>query len=309
MSIDPQLAELLTVMPEDLFVGDAATARATIDAGIGLLPVMTELARVEDRTIPGAVDARPARVYRPSTEPGLPVTLFFHGGGFVIGGLSSHDALARRIARHAESIVVSVDYRLAPEFPFPAAIEDAFAAYRWIREHATELGGDPTRIALAGDSAGATLSATICLLAREHGLPQPALQLLWYPTTGIEDTPSRAENAHAPLLTADSIVWFMGHYFGGREGAELGPYGPYAAIGTIVDLSGLAPAHVVLAGHDPLRDEGADYAVRLRAAGNPVHCELFEDMVHGFMSFVDLIPRCEECAAGSFAALHKALHA
>ncbi|WP_406295120.1 alpha/beta hydrolase [Embleya sp. NBC_00888] len=305
MTIDPQLVELLSVMPEDLFVGDAATARATIDAGIGLLPVMTELARVEDRTIPGAVDALPARIYRPSEQPDLPVTVFFHGGGFVIGGLNSHDALARRIARHAECVVISVDYRLAPEHPFPAATEDAFAAYRWVLDNAAELGADPARIALAGDSAGATLSATTCLLARDHGLPQPALQMLWYPATGVEDTVSRAENAHAPLLTAASIAWFMSHYFGGREFDEMGPY---AQIGTIEDLSGLAPAHVVLAGYDPLRDEGADYAERLRAAGNTVECELFEDMVHGFMSFVDLIPRCEECASGSFAALHKALH-
>lgn len=305
MAIDPQLVELLSVMPEDLFVGDAATARATIDAGIGLLPVMTELARVEDRTIPGAVDALPARIYRPSEQPDLPVTVFFHGGGFVIGGLDSHDALARRIARHAECVVISVDYRLAPEHPFPAATEDAFAAYRWVLENAAELGADPARIALAGDSAGATLSATTCLLARDHGLPQPALQMLWYPATGVEDTVSRAENAHAPLLTAASIAWFMSHYFGGRGFDELGPY---ARIGTIEDLSGLAPAHVVLAGYDPLRDEGADYAERLRAAGTIVECELFEDMVHGFMSFVDLIPRCEECASGSFAALHKALH-
>ncbi|MFI1577112.1 alpha/beta hydrolase [Embleya sp. NPDC020630] len=305
MTIDPQLVELLGVLPDDLFVGDAATARAGIDAGVALLPVLTELARVEDRTVPGAVDARPARVYRPSEEPGLPVTLFFHGGGFVIGGLDSHDALARRIARHANCVVVSLDYRLAPEFPFPAATEDAFAAYRWLLDHAGELGADPTRIALAGDSAGATLSATVCLMAREHGLAQPALQMLWYPTTGVEGTASQVENADAPLLTAASIAWFLGHYFGGRKPADLGPY---ARIGTIEDLSGLAPAHVVIAGHDPLRDEGADYAERLRAAGNAVECESFDDMVHGFMSFVDLVPRCEECATGSFAALHRALH-
>ncbi|WP_406288290.1 alpha/beta hydrolase [Embleya sp. NBC_00896] len=305
MPINPQLVELLSVMPENLFVGDAATARATIDAGVGLMPVMTELARVEDRTIPGAAGELPVRVYRPSEESDLPVTVFFHGGGFVIGGLDSHDALARRIARHAECVVISVDYRLAPEFPFPAATEDAFAAYRWVREHAAELGGDPTRIALAGDSAGATLSATACLLAREHGVPQPVLQMLWYPGTGVEGTPSQVENAHAPLLGADSLTWFLGHYFGGRERAELGPY---ASIGTIEDLSGLAPAHVVVAGYDPLRDEGADYAERLRAAGNEVEFELFDDMVHGFMSFVDLVPRCAECATGSFASLHKALH-
>ncbi|MFI6582452.1 alpha/beta hydrolase [Embleya sp. NPDC050493] len=305
MSIDPQLVELLSVMPEDLFVGDAATARATIDAGIGLLPVMTELARVHDRTIPGAVDALPVRVYRPSTEPDLPVTVFFHGGGFVIGGLDSHDALARRIARHAECVVLSVDYRLAPEHPFPAAIEDALAAYRWVLDNAAELGVDPDRIALAGDSAGATLSATTCLLAREHGLRQPVLQMLWYPATGVEGTASRIENANAPLLTAESIAWFMAHYLGGRGLDELGPY---ASIGTIADLSGLAPAHVVLAGHDPLRDEGADFAERLREAGGAVECELFDDMVHGFMSFVDLVPRCAECASGSFAALRKALH-
>nr|WP_237535458.1 alpha/beta hydrolase [Streptomyces sp. SID3343] len=288
-----------------MFTGEAAEARAIIDAGIGLLPVLTELPRVEDHTIPGPGGELPVRVYWPSDAPNLPVTVFFHGGGFVIGGLASHDALARRIARHVECLVIAVDYRLAPEFPYPAAVQDAFAAYRWVREHAADFGGDPTRVALAGDSAGATLSATACLMAREEGFPQPEFQMLWYPATGVEGTTSQAENAEAPLLTASSIAWFMGHYFGGRPADELGPY---ASIGTTEDLTGLAPAHVVVAGYDPLRDEGTQYADRLRAAGNPVEFERFDDMVHGFMSFLDLIPRCEDCATGSFASLRKALH-
>ena len=307
MPIDPQLVELLSLMPEDLFVGDAPTARATIAAGMGLMPVVTPLPHVEDRTIttaPHGVEL-PVRVYRPCDEPGLPVTVFLHGGGFVIGGPDTHDGLARLIARHADCVVVSVDYRLAPEFPFPAATEDAFAAYLWVREHAAELGGDPDRIAIAGDSAGATLSATTCLMVRDQGVPQPVLQMLWYPATGVEDTPSRVENANAPLLTADSIAWFTAHYHGGRTLESLGPY---ARIGTFADLSGLAPAHVVVAGHDPLRDEGALYAERLREAGNTVELERYDDMVHGFMTFVDLVPRCAECARGSFAALHRALH-
>lgn len=308
MTLNAELGAFLAAIPQLAFAGEPADFRAKMDAGMALRPVTTPLPRVEDRTIPGPAGAPelPVRIYAPETPeaaPGLPVVAFFHGGGFCIGSIASHDPVARKIAEQVGCIVVSVEYRLAPEHPFPAAYEDAYAAYAWVREHAADLGGDPDRVAVAGDSAGASLSAAVCLMARDRGIAQPVFQLLWYPATGVEGTASQRANTNDPLLPPDSIAWFGEHYFSKiPPGAAV----PYGAVALADDLSGLAPALIVVAGEDPLHDEGIVYAERLRAAGVPAAVEDHPDMSHGFVSFADFVAPAAAATAGSHAALRKA---
>ncbi|MFJ2742981.1 alpha/beta hydrolase [Streptomyces sp. NPDC087440] len=304
MPIEPALQRLLDHVPQMDWSLDPVSFRKQSAARLALLPVTTQLPKVADASIPGPGGRIPVRFYHPSTEPDLPVTVFCHGGGFVIGDLESHDALCRTTAEESGSIVVAVDYRLSPEHAFPAALEDGFAAYAWALEHAREWGGDPSRIALAGDSAGASLSAGVCLMARDRGLPQPVLQLLWYPATGLDDTPSRRRLAEAPMLGAQAMAFFARHHFGAISRADAVPYG---AVSLADDLSGLAPAYVLVAGNDPLLDEGVAYARQLRAAGVPAQLDVQEDMVHGFLSFANLVPSCREAARPSLAALRAAL--
>jgi acetyl esterase/lipase len=304
MPIEPALLQFLDQIPQMDWSLDPVTFRKQSAAALAMMPVTTPLPKVSDRGIPGPAGEIPVRVYHPSVDPGLPVTVFCHGGGFVVGDLDSHDALCRTTAKESGSIVVSVDYRLSPEHPFPAALEDGFAAYAWVREHAGELGGDPARIALAGDSAGASISAAVCLMARDRGLPQPVLQLLWYPATGLDATPSRTRFAAAPMLGAEAMGFFGRHHFAAISRQDAIPYGAVSLAG---DLSGLAPAYVLVAGNDPLLDEGTAYARQLRDAGVPAELDVQDDMVHGFLSFADLVPSCRTAAQPSLTALGQAL--
>jgi acetyl esterase/lipase len=304
MPIEPALQQFLDQIPPVDWSLDPVSLRKQSAAMLALMPVTTPLPKVENGSIPGPAGMIPVRFYHPSTEPGLPVTVFCHGGGFVIGGLDSHDALCRTTARESGSIVMSVDYRLSPEHAFPAALEDGFAAYAWAREHAPQWGGDPSRIALAGDSAGASISAAVCLMARDRGLPQPVLQLLWYPATGLDETPSRRRFAGAPMLGAEAMTFFHRHHFGAISREDAVPYG---AVSLADDLSGLAPAYVLVAGNDPLLDEGSAYAAQLGAAGVAVQLDVQEDMVHGFLNFADFVPSCRNAAQPSLTALGTAL--
>ncbi|MFF0745232.1 alpha/beta hydrolase [Streptomyces sp. NPDC004111] len=306
MPIEAALQQFLDQIPALDWSLDPVTFRKQSAAALALLPVTTQLAKVSQRTVPGPAGGIPVRVYHPSTDPGLPVTVFCHGGGFVIGDRDSHDALCRTTAKESGSIVVSVDYRLSPEHPFPAALEDGFAAYAWVRAHAGELGGDPARVAVAGDSAGASISAAVCLMARDRGLPQPVFQLLWYPATGLDMTPSRARFASAPVLGADAMLFFKRHHFGAIPRQEAVPYGAVSLAG---DHSGLAPAYVLVAGNDRLLDEGTTYARQLRDAGVPARLDVQDDMVHGFLNFADLVPSCRAAAQPSLTALRQALAA
>ncbi|WP_436776646.1 alpha/beta hydrolase [Yinghuangia sp. YIM S09857] len=305
MPLNAELAAFLDAVPLLRYEGEPAAFRAKMDAGMGMRPVTTELPRVADRTVPGPADAPElaVRVYAPSDEPGLPVTVFYHGGGFCIGSIASHDPVARKIAADANCVVVSVEYRLAPEHPYPAAYEDAYAAYAWAREHAADIGGDPGRVAVAGDSAGGSLAAGVCLMARDRGIPQPTFQLLWYPGTGL-DAGAHASKPNDPLLPAAALAWFAEHYYARLSDAQRREY---AAVGLVPDLSGLAPAHIVVAGEDPLHAEGVAYAERLREAGVPVGLDDHEDLSHGFVSFADFVPPCAEAARSSYAALRDAL--
>jgi len=218
-----------------------------------------------------------------------------HGGGFVVGNLATHDNTCRFLAKHADLRVLAVDYRLAPEHPFPAAVDDAFAALRWVGEHAAELGGDPTRIAVAGDSAGGNLSAVVAQLARDAGGPDLKFQLLFYPATTMDTAlPSMAENADAPVLAAADIDTFLELYVGGQDQAALpATFAPARA----ESFAGLPPAYIATAEYDPLRDEGEAYADALEAAGVPVVARRYDGMIHGFVSMPMLFPEADDAVA------------
>ena len=239
------------------------------------------MARVERLEIPGPAGTIPARLYVPlggSDGPG-PLLVYFHGGGWVIGDLDTHDSVARFLAANAELPVLSVDYRLAPGHPFPAPVDDAFAAFRWAVENAGELGVDPARVAVGGDSAGGNLAAGVSLIARDEDGPAPAVQLLLYPVTdAIGGQESRRLFADGFLLTSSDMDWFEGHYLPDAAAGQ----DPRVSMLRAEDLSGLAPAYVTTAGFDPLRDEGETYAERMREAGVPVALRRHPGLIHGF---------------------------
>ncbi|MGH3675979.1 MAG: alpha/beta hydrolase [Mycobacterium sp.] len=238
-----------------------------------------------DLSIPGPAGEMRARHYRPD-EAEAPMLVFYHGGGFVIGGIDTHDNLCQLICRDAGVHVLSVDYRLAPEHKAPAAADDAFAAYRWALEHAAELGADPHRVAVGGDSAGGNLAAVVSQRARDEGVRLPALQLLLYPVTNhANDTRSRNLFADGYWLTKRNMDWFTENYLGG---SGLDPADPRVSPLLSDDLSGLPPALVLTGGFDPLRDEGNQYADALRAAGNAVDARQFGSLIHGFANFIAL---------------------
>jgi acetyl esterase len=252
------------------------------------------VANVEDRNISGPAGEIPIRIYTPAGSGPFPVVVFFHGGGFVIGNRDTHDPVCRELANAAGTVVVSVDYRLAPEHPFPAAPEDCFAATRWVYEHASEFAGDPERLAVAGDSAGGNLAAVVPLMARDAGGPPIRAQILVYPATELSMShPSIEENGVGYLLTAADMRWFMGHYKPDVDDPRASPI-------KAGDLSGLPPALVITGEYDPLRDEGEAYAERLREAGVPVVLSRYDGQIHGFFQLKSLIDAAtkamDECA-------------
>jgi acetyl esterase len=265
----------------------------------------TPIGRSEDRTIPGPAGDIRVRIYTPLDSKGalLPGLVFFHGGGFVIGDLETHDDLCRCLANGSFCRVVSVDYRLAPEHPFPAAVEDAYAATRWVAEHADDFGiAGP--IAIGGDSAGGNLAAVVCQLAKADG-PAIAFQLLVYPVTqlGRPDMPSMEENAKGYFLERESMQWFTRMYCADAAHKSDARLSPLIA----TDLSGLPPAYVITAGFDPLRDEGIAYAEKLDAAGVSVTHVHYPGMIHGFFSLRGLIPKAREAVAAAGAAVRAAV--
>ncbi len=308
MPLDPQaaaiLAELnvvklpdLTNVPPEL-VRKAFRELAVRDAE------SVELASIENRTIPGPAGSIPVRIYRPeaSTRP-LPLLVYFHGGGFVLCDLDTHDPTCRALAKRAGCVVVSVDYRLAPEAKFPAAPEDCHAALRWATANAAVLGADARRVAVAGDSAGGNLAAVVSLLARERGGPALVHQLLIYPVTDCSfDTPSYLENAEGYLLTRDMMRWFWNHYLAKPEDGA----GPLASPLRAASLAGLPPATVLTAEYDPLRDEGEAYAARLREAGVPTALKRYDGMFHGFFAMTARIDRAREAVDDAARALREA---
>lgn len=287
MELHPQIQQVLEWVRKagypDYSEMNPAEARAVFEKGAPTLDAKPEkMFRVENTKFAGPASDVPLRIYTPeeSSAP-LPVVLWIHGGGFVIGGLNSYDGVCRAMAKQTGAILVSVDYRLAPEHPHPAAVEDSFAALQWVAANAATFGGDPNRIAVAGDSAGGNLAAVCAILARDHGGPKLARQILVYPATAADsESESHHLFAEGYLLTRRSILWFGKHHSGGQDHSGDFRYAPLIA----KDLSGLAPALVIVAGFDPLRDEGIAYAHRLKDAGNPVDLLAFDGMVHGFFS-------------------------
>lgn len=238
------------------------------------------VAKVEDLRISGPECDLPVRVYTPLADEPFATLVYFHGGGWVIGSIETHDGLCRAIADAAGAIVVSVDYRLAPEHPFPAATEDAYAATRWVAENAARLGAGDGRVAVGGDSAGGNLATVVCLMARDRGGPAITWQLLLYPITDYKlDTPSYRDYAEGHLLTRDAMAWFWRHYLSGGADREH----PYISPLRASSLAGLPPALVITAECDPLRDEGDAYARRLAESGVPVTSTCYPGMVHGFV--------------------------
>jgi acetyl esterase len=251
------------------------------------------LGRIEDIAIPGPAGSMLVRIYDALSAPApRPVVAYFHGGGWVQGDLESHHGLCARLAEGAHALVVSLDYRLAPEHKFPAAVEDCAAAYRWLRVHAPEIGGDPARVAVAGDSAGGNLSAVVSQLAVAEGLPAPTCQVLIYPAVDFAlDTPSHRELEEGPVIPRDRIRWYSEQYLRG----EADRTDPRAAPLRTANLAGQPPALVITAGFDPLRDEGQAYAERLRAAGVDVEYREYPGQIHAFVSLTKAIPQGLAC--------------
>ena len=293
MALDPQAANVIDLIVKSgrppyhqLTPKDARQMfRETRPAST---PPAPQIGAVRDVLTEGA-QAIPLRVYRPpgvSDSRRLPVLVYFHGGGWVIGDLETHDVLCRQLTAEAGVSVIAVDYRLAPEHKFPAAADDAWAATRWIAAHAAELGVDADRLAVGGDSAGGNLAAVVALLAREAGGPRIALQILLYPVTDlVSESQSYADLADGYMLTRDSMRWFRAQYLASEQDAADWRVSPLRA----PSLAGLPPALVVTAGYDPLRDEGEAYARRLREAGVSVDAVSFGGMIHGFVPMGRLI--------------------
>jgi acetyl esterase len=285
-----------TVSPEE--------SRRAMDARRASMPPGEPVASVEDRVIPGPGGDIPVRIYTPEGTAPFPVVVYFHGGGWVIGSVEGSDATARALTNRSGCQVVSVEYRLAPENKFPAAIDESFAATEWVAANASSFGGDPARIAVAGDSAGGNLAAAVCLLAKERGGPKISFQLLVYPVTDFNlETRTYAANADGYLLTRTSMEWFWAQYLNDPEEAK----NPIAAPLQAPDLSGLPPALVITAEFDPLCDEGEAYALRLSEAGVPTVFRRFDGMIHGFFGMFLAVDKGKEAIQLAGDALKAAL--
>lgn len=297
--------EALALKPEARTILDVVEAAAvplteqTADdlrqayAALSALSTKEEVASVRDTLAPGPGGDLRARFYRPATvlsaSGTAPVLVWFHGGGWVIGDIETHDSLCRSLANAAQVAVVSVDYRLAPEHPFPAALDDALASVRWVAANAAKLGVDPNRLAVGGDSAGGNLAAIACQELRDSG-PAIRFQLLIYPLLDARyETPSMDENAEGFFLTKESLCWFRDHYLGGMN---VDPGDPRVSPACAADaaIAGVAPGLVITAEYDPLRDEGEVYGQRLRAAGVDMSVTRYDGMIHGFVSMADFLP-------------------
>lgn len=308
LALDAQLLLRLQQLSGATLVTDNSVrkSRAALDAsrhlvgGKPIQPVATS-----EVTIPTEHGDLPATLYTPAgLRSGSGLLVFFHGGGWVIGNRASHDNTVRFLAKHAEVRVLSVEYRLAPEHPFPAAQEDALAAFDFAHAKAAELGADPDRIAVGGDSAGGNLAAVTAQVTTRRGGPAPAFQLLFYP--GVDASKRRRSRelfADRFFLTDEHMTWFLDHYAPpgiDRTDPKLSPL-------LADDLSGLPPAYIATAGFDPLRDEGEEYAARLKEAGVPVALSRQSDLIHGYVNFLGVGTRFTEATAEAAGALRMGL--
>ncbi len=311
MTLDPQAKSVIeqfsrAQLPAYSAVGAVAARLLYRESRAPLTPPKPELAAVEDRRIDGPHGAVPLRLYRPgggAAEQELPALVYFHGGGWTIGDLDTHDVICRTLAATAGCAVVAVDYRLAPEHKFPQGLDDCWAATQWVAAEGGALGIDTSRVAVGGDSAGGNLAAAVALLARDAGLAL-AYQLLIYPQLDLTcDKPSHSLFAEGYMLTRASIAWFIGNYV--RSPADITDWraSPLHA----ASLAGVAPAFIVTAGFDPLRDEGAAYAERLAQSGVPARHVPYDGMIHGFAGMGKVIDAANRMLAEAGKALAEAL--
>jgi len=302
MPLDPQAKAVMeqvaalgfppahTVSPQEARANNRARPRAR----------GPEVGKVEDRSIPGPESTLPVRIYTPQGAGPFPVLVWFHGGGWVVGDLDTADATSRNLTVGANCMVVSVDYRLAPETKFPGPAEDCYTATRWVEQNAASIGADSGRIAVGGDSAGGNLAAAVSLIAQDRRAPLPVFQLLVYPVTDRNfHTESYVNNAEGYQLSRDGMVWYWNHYL--KDDADAS--NPYAAPFQARDLKGLPPALVITAEYDPLRDEGEAYARRLESAGVPTVCTRYDGMIHGFFGMAAVIDKGKQAVEQASSAL------
>jgi len=308
--LDPRAGEIIAVMeaefpPLDLTVSGTEMRRRIKEAGAKVLPSDAEpVARVEDRVVPGPHGDIPVRVYAPGPEDGAPLVVLFHGGGWVVCDLDSHDGICRALCNASGCVIVSVDYRLAPEHRFPVPAEDCYAATAWLSANASVIGADATRMAVVGDSAGGNLAAVVALMARDRGGPELAAQVLVYPVTDHSaDTPSHRSTGEGYFLKSAEVMWYWDQYLTGpADGAN-----PYASPLRAESVVGLPPALIITAEYDPLRDEGEAYGQRLREAGVPTTVHRYEGMFHSFLSFGGVLDAADAATAEIADALRAAL--
>lgn len=310
MALDRQIEFLLGLAKEanlpEVWQLTPDQGREQYQMRVNKLKVNEPIFRAEDRRIPGPGSDIPIRIYTPrelKTAEKLPVLMWFHGGGFVIGSLETHDSACRMLANKADCIVVSVDYRLAPEAPFPAAVEDCQAAMKWVSLHAVEFGGDGNCMAVGGDSAGANLATVMAILARDAAHPKLVFQLLIYPCVAPEpETASHYKFKEGYILSRNSITWFYRQYLRHKKDANDFRFAPLQ----LDDLSSLPPSLIIVAGYDPLRDEGIEYAKRLIEAGNRVRLSNYEGMVHGFYLMGGVVDAARRAVAESAEVMREA---
>ena len=311
--LDPQTRELLDEMraagvPPGSALSPSGARRLLVEfadvVGPAEPPEAPALEAVRDLEVPGPNGGVPVRLYRPAAAGPPPVLVYYHGGGWVVGSVEARDGVCRRLAADVGALVVSVEYRLAPEHPFPEPLEDAHAAARWAVDNAAAIGGDPDRVGVVGDSAGGNLAAAVALLARDAGGPDLAYQSLIYPVVdSAMDTDSYDEYAEGYFLGREKMAWYWDRYAPG----PIDRANPYAAPLRAPDLADLPPATVLTAEFDPLRDEGRAYADRLEAAGVETEHLRFDDAMHGVLAFYGRLDRADDLvdavAAGARSAL------
>jgi acetyl esterase len=309
MALDPQIQTMLDQLAS---LGGPTLAELGVDGARSLLEGMKaldgpppELTRIEDRSFAGPAGDVAVRIYRPTGDAApQPVLVWFHGGGWVIGSIEVGDHTCRKLAKQSGIVVVSVEYGLAPEHPYPAGLNDCYAALEWVAASAAELGVDASRMAVGGDSAGGNLAAVVALMARDRNGPGLRFQLLVYPATDLLMTyPSVHNNGEGYLLTSDAIKWFVELYLG--EHGD--PKDPLVSPIYAGDLSGLPPALVMTGEFDPLRDEGEAYAERLRQADVPATTSRYDGMIHGFFGMGAMVDAARLAMEEAAAAIKEAL--
>jgi acetyl esterase len=310
MQLDPQMKALLDQIAalggKPFHFGTPEEARAGINALIGMVAGPPEhVAKVEDRKIPGPGGQIPVRIYTPAGAVPMGALMYFHGGGWVVGDIASHDVLCRSLANGGNCVVVSVDYRLAPEHKFPAAPDDCYAATKWVADNAASLGVDAKRIAVGGDSAGGNLAAVVAQMARDRNGPLIKFQLLVYPATDwLHETASQREfTEDGYILSRADMVWFYGHYMN----SDADRANPYLSPACAETLAGLPPAYVMTCDVDPLRDEGEAYGQALRKAGITVKSKRYPGVCHGFLMMPGVIDAAKAGIADCCAELRTAI--